>query len=148
MQVRLKGGSSIVAARVSIAAVVLLLLARHQRLRLPHDWWTWRAYFVQAALLNFVHVDQLGRAVHRQQPGERPDASMTAGLALVLGGVATLVGRPIAIPAEAAVHVPKVATALSYFRAGARCHASRSPRVRCRYACSVASRPTYGSNRT
>jgi len=40
---------SIVAARVSIAAVVLLLLARQQRLRLPYDWWTWRACFVQAA---------------------------------------------------------------------------------------------------
>jgi drug/metabolite transporter (DMT)-like permease len=45
---------SVVAARVSVAAVVLLLLARHQGLRLPHDSWTWRACFVQAALLNFV----------------------------------------------------------------------------------------------
>jgi drug/metabolite transporter (DMT)-like permease len=45
---------SIVAARVSVAAVLLLLLARHHGLRLPRDWWTWRACFVQAALLNFV----------------------------------------------------------------------------------------------
>jgi drug/metabolite transporter (DMT)-like permease len=34
---------------------------------------------------------------------ERPDASTTAGLALVLAGVATLVGRPMAMPAKAAV---------------------------------------------
>jgi drug/metabolite transporter (DMT)-like permease len=34
---------------------------------------------------------------------ERPDASATAGLALVLAGVVTLVGRPMAMPAKAAV---------------------------------------------
>src|SRR5437588_7314120 len=45
---------TIVAVRVTIGAVVLLLLVRVRRRQLPRDLSTWRDFLVQAALLNFV----------------------------------------------------------------------------------------------